>query len=195
MLSPLQYSFIDQFHILRHFSKIDEDYRIELINTSFTNEDINGQLALSGSKFYPGFVNNPMQLWEKIQCHEKFLYPDILAWKEKRFLVILFFNQEDYHEGVGEDSLISLDDLLPNEKTLLQKHDRNGILVNHVQIKRSNPSWQVNVVLGKETELFVRTIFPGIYAPPFPDPEGQKTTELIDSKRFWDQHAFIYEKA
>ncbi len=195
-MSSLQYSFIDQFHLLRHFSVIDEDYRKELIaNTSFTDENINGQLALSGSKFHSVFVNNPMQLWEKIQSHKKFLYPDILEWKEKRFVVILLYDQEEYHDGVGEDSLISINDLLPAEKALLQKQDRDGIIVNHITINRSTPSWQVNIVLGKEKEIFVRTIFPGIYAPPFPDPEGQKATELIESKRFWDQHAFVYMKA
>ena len=196
MLNSLQYSLIDQFHILRHFIQIDDDYRMELIlKTDYTDEDINGQLALSGSKFHPGFVNNPMHLWEKIQSHEKFLYPDILKWKKKRFSVILFFDQEDYPEGVGEDLLIRLDDLLPAEKAFLQKQDRDGILVNHVQINRSNPSWQLNIVLGKEDEIFFRTIFPGIYAPPFPDPEVQQATELMDSKRFWDQHALIDKKA
>ncbi|GBD86954.1 hypothetical protein BMS3Abin03_00879 [bacterium BMS3Abin03] len=84
-----------------------------------------------------------------------------------------------------------MDDLLPDEKALLQKQERDGFLVNKVQVTRTNPTWQVNVVLWKEPELIVKTIFPGIYAPPFPDPELQKKAELIDSMRFWDKYALI----
>ncbi len=192
MKKPLPCSFIDQFHILRHFSQIDEDYRKEIKDaTGFTDEVINRQLVLSGSKFHPDFVKNPVQLWKKIQSHEKFSYPDIREWKEQRFVIILFYNKEDYPDGVGKDSLLRLDDLLPDEKSLLQKQERDGFLVNLVQVTRKNPTWQVNVVLWKEPELIVKTIFPGIYAPPFPDPELQKKAELIDSMRFWDKYALI----
>ncbi len=96
MKKPLPYSFIDQFHILRHFSQIDEDYRKEIKDaTGFTDEVINRQLELSGSKFHPDFVENPIQLWKKIQSHEKFSYPDIREWKEQRFVIILFYKQDD----------------------------------------------------------------------------------------------------
>ncbi len=192
-MESLQYSYSDQFHILRHFSQIDEDYRIELkTNTGYTDEEISAQLALTGSKFHPVFVSNPIQLWKKIQSHKKFIVPDTRDWKEDRFIVTLFYEQADYTGGIGEDSLIRLDNLLPAERALLKKQDRDGLFVNHVQTTRTNPTWQVNVVLWKEPELLVRTIFPGIYAPPFPNAERQKETEMMESKGFWDQYALNY---
>ena len=188
---PTHYSVKTQFHILRHFNRIDADYRRELVEqTDFTDSDIRSQLAIVGSKFNPGFAKNPVQLWEKIQSHEQFFYPDIGDWKEKRFPVIVSYSLDDYPGGVGEDTLIRLGNLLPAEKTLLKKQDRDGILVNHLQTTKTNPTWQVNVILWREKELIVRTIFPGIYAPPFPDPQRQNEKELLESKRFWDQHAF-----
>ena len=82
MLNSLEYPYISQFHILRHFSKIDENYRTILkANTSFTDEDINIQLAIVGSNFHPGFSKNPIQLWKKVQEHEKFLLK-IFGWEQ-----------------------------------------------------------------------------------------------------------------
>lgn len=191
-LSSLKYPYISQFHILRHFSKIDENYRTILkVNTSFTDEDINKQLAIVGSNFHPGFSKNPIQLWEKIQGHEKFLYPETKEWDKNRFTVILFFKQKDYTDGIGEDALVSLDDLLPAEKNFSQEQDRDDITVKYVPVNRQNPTWQINIVLGNEPEPMVRTIFPGIYAPPLPDPVRLTKTEFIESKQFWDAHAFI----
>ena len=192
MLSSLEYPYISQFHSLRHLSQINEDYRKELkTNTSFTDEDINKQLAIVGSNFHPGFSKNPIQLWEMIQGHEKFLYPETREWNKNKFTLILFFKQEDYPDGVGEDSLVSLDDLPPAEKNFLQEQDRDGIIVKHVPVNRSNPTWQVNIVLWNDPDPLVRTIFPGIYAPPLPNPQRQTKTEFMESKRFWDAHAFI----
>ncbi len=191
MLNSLQFPFTAQFHILRHFGQVDKKYRMELkTNTSFTDEDINKQLAISGSKFYPEFAINPVQLWEKIQKHQDFIIIDDKIWKNGKAEIILFFKQEDYPQGIANDSLLRIDELLAEQKEQLQKEDRNGFLVNYIKLDKSNPTWQVNVILRKNTEIQLITIFPGIFAPAFHNPKQQGKAEWIESKRFWEQYAF-----
>ncbi|NOX86021.1 MAG: hypothetical protein GXO86_08675 [Chlorobi bacterium] len=191
---PMQISFTAQLHILRHFSEIDEEYRKELkASAGFSDEDMDKQLTIAGSKFHPEFAKNPLHLLEMVRCHEKFSYPDIREWKANRYVIKMHFSRKNYPHGVGRDALIRLDDLLAEEKALVKKQERDGMLVNQVKINRINPTWQVNVVLWKEPELSVRTIFPGIYAPPLPDPGKQTETGLMTSRHFWEQHAFITE--
>ena len=181
-----------QFHILRHFSRIDEDFRQELkTKTGFSDKEINAELALSGSKFYPAFVKNPLQLWDKILNHPKFSLPETNDWKQKRFVVVLLFDQSEYPEGIATDSLVSLDQLLPEERIHLQKKERGGYLVNQVRISRNNSTRQINVIFGDETQPILKTIFPGIYAPPFPDAVRQSDSEFTANTAFWEQHAFI----
>lgn len=171
---------------------VDENYRSILkANSNFTDEDINKQLAIVGSKFHPGFSKNPIQLWKKIQGHEKFLYSETGEWKKDKFTIVLFFGEKDSPDGIGEDSLVGVDELPTAEKNLLLEQDRDGIAVKHVPLSRKNPTWQINIVLWNKTNPVVRTIFPGIYAPPLPNPDRLTKTEFIESKQFWDAHAFI----
>jgi hypothetical protein len=47
------------------------------------------------------------------------------------------------------------------------------------------------VEVTAEKESYIATIFPGTYAPPFPDREDQSEEEFNENKRFWDSHAII----
>jgi hypothetical protein len=191
MLNSLQFPFSAQFHILRHFGQVDKKYRMELkTNTSFTDEDINKQLAISGSKFYPEFAINPIQLWEKIQKHQDFFIIDNKIWKNGKAEIILFFKQEDYPKGIANDSLLRIDELLAEQKEQLQKEERNGFLVNYIKLAKPKPSWQVNVILREDVKPQLITIFPGMFAPPFPDLKHQNKIEWIESNRFWEQYVF-----
>ena len=192
MRKTIKYSFNKQFHILRHFSKIDDDYRSELkTNTNFTEEEINNQLSISGSKFYHEFASNPIQLWNKIQSHEEFNFQYINLWKKNRAEILLFFNQDDYPNGIANNALVKVDDLPAEKKALLKQQDRDGFIVKHLSFDTPMPSWQLNIILINEKEPGVITIFPGIYAPPLPNPKLMQSAELEKSKLFWEQYAFV----
>ncbi len=192
MQKTIKYSFDKQFHILRHFSKIDAYYRSELkTNTNLTEEEINNELSISGSKFHHEFAANPKQLWEKIQSHEEFNFQYINLWEKNRAEVILFFNQDDYPNGIANNALVKVDDLPAEKKALIKQQDRDGFIVKHLNLDMPMPTWQLNIILINKKEPSVITIFPGIYAPPFPNPKIQQNAELEKSKLFWKQYAFI----
>jgi hypothetical protein len=181
-----------QFHILRHFTTIDEDFRKELkTKTGFSDKEIEDELALSGSKFFPDFVKNPQQLWDKILNHPTFFVPGTNDWKQERFAIVLLFDQNEYPNGIATDSLVRLDQLLPEERIHLQKKERGEYLVNQVRLSRNYPTRQINVIFGKDTQPFIKTVFPGIYAPPFPDADRQSDSDFTENESFWEHHAFI----
>ncbi len=192
MIPQLRYTITDQLHVLRHFSQVDDSYKKELIiKSGLSVNDLIKLMAIPGSKFYHLFAKNPVHLLEKIRNHGKFLFSDPKDWEGGRSVITLTFDKENYPEGIGTDSIIPLDQLQKTEIVFLNKQIRDGLLVNHVRINRLNRTWQVNVVLWVDQEPFIKTIFPGIYAPPFPDALYQKGNELKRSELFWDQHAFI----
>jgi hypothetical protein len=192
MTSLQQFSFQNQFHVLRHFSNVDDEYQIELLkNTNYSEQNITDQMAMSGSKFHPELAKNPGQLWENIQKHPDFVGPSDQDWVKNRFVVALTFQQLDFAEGIGNDSLIYLDDLKANEYITLLKKNRDGHLVNQIQVNNINPTWQLNVIFCSDPQPFVKTIFPGIYAPPFPDAVRQSDSEFTKNTSFWEQHAIV----
>jgi len=191
-MNDLIFSYTQQFHILRHFKKIDEGYRKVLKSlTDYTDEDINAQLAIVGSKFYSEFAQNPIQLLKKIKAHQNFKTQYIINNKGDRKVIKLFFKVEDYPEGIANDSLLLIDELSSENKKKLQIKDRNGFLINHIKLKIYKPSWHLNIVLSMEGKPMIITIFPGKEAPSFPNPKTQEASDLKESKHFWKKHAFI----
>jgi len=191
-MNDLIYSYSQQFHILRHFKKIDEGYRKVLKSlTDYSDEEINDQLAIVGSKFYPEFVQNPIQLMKKIKAHQNFKTQDIIKNKGDRNVINLLFSKEDYPKGIANDSLFLIDELPSENKKQVQIKERDGFLINHIKVKISKPSWQLNIVLAMNGKPTVITIFPGIEAPSFPNSKTQGISGFKESKCFWEQHAFI----
>lgn len=188
-----EFSTTAQYHILRHFDWIDEDYRkILKSKTEYKDEDINAQLMLSGSKFKQSFAENPLQLWNEVLNHPDFEFPDSNKIEGKTFVIRLSFGRDNYPNGIGTDSLVGLHQLLPEEKTSLIKKERSGFMVNHIHLKQKNTTWDLNLIFWKDINFFVKTIFPGIYAPPFPDAARQSNSEFTENESFWEQHAFVF---
>ena len=55
------------------------------------------------------------------------------------------------------------------------------------------PTWELNILIDNnpDNKYFIKTIFPGKYAPPFPNKEIQGKSEFIISFEFWDKHIFL----
>lgn len=192
MLQTVRYSFEDQLHVLRHFNEVGKEYRQMLKEANEISDfEIDSLLSVYGSKFYPDFINNPLELWESVLSHENIHSYVPLRWEGLRSVIILKFDNTKFPGGIGSDSLICLDHISEGERRSVYQDKRDGFLVNFVPLIRKTPSWQLNVVLWNDPEVFVKSIFPGIYAPPFPDIMNQQENEYLENKHFWEKHAFI----
>ena len=60
--------------------------------------------------------------------------------------------------------------------------------------KKQKLTWELNIVIYNnppDNKYFVKTIFPGKYAPSFPNKETQAKSEFTVSFKFWDKHVFL----
>ena len=177
-----------QFHLLRHFSEIDASYR-ERIKTamSLSDKDIDKQLSISGSKFFSDFAKNPLELWERILHHNDFNIHQIEQLKGKTEIKLLF-SEKEFPHGIANDSLLELDEIPADQIKMVERHKRDGFMVQQIRFDYHKPSWQLNIVLINSDQPYILTIFPGIYAPPLPHPERQNKEAYNKNKHFWNKH-------
>ena len=170
------------FYLLKHFNKIDSKSRSIFIDNLYKEEEIDSALAISGSKFNYQFCKNPFELIEKIQ----------------RFQPLHFFKQENGNEVyifviesnfIGVDNLIPLADLTLTEHSKIKYELRNGFEIGTFATKKMNPTKGCVLVLKSDSNEVV-TIFPGIYAPPFPISIVNKDLK-VKAEYFWANHLFL----
>ncbi len=188
ILLGLDFGWKAQFHILKHFVTIDETYRKLLLINGFSHDQIVQQLKTVGSVFDKSFSNNPQELLTTLINNKRF----ITSINETKFTKEIQFSIESiYDDGVGFDNLISLAELTSNQKNTLYKRQIGDELFFHIStpFKRTNI---VNMIVAKlEKGYSIITIFPGTYAPQFPNEKKQNKLEYKVSVDFWNKHAFI----
>ena len=178
-----------QFHVLKHFVSIEENYRKELVLTGvYTGADIDKRLVMTGSKFLPGFADTPPGVMKKIRSDRGFKMVSIRKDNDRMEVEILFPGSE-YPGGIGLDCLLSFDQVKNRRKMYRMENDHFPLWC----IKGSPvPTWTLNLVLFKTGgELHVSTCFPGKYAPPLPDKEEQSGELYRECVAFWENHVFI----
>lgn len=192
MSEHILYPVAVQFHILRHFESIDKSYRSLLKNNSpYTDEEIHGQLGLSGSKFYREFARNPQELLETIIEQKKNKSYLRIITQEERVIWIVRFPEKKYEKGIGNNGLIKIDSLSEEEKKGLYTGEREGKKVNLIRLNRRNPTWQLCVIISRDESPSILTVFPGDYAPALPDPEEMNGEEFEKSIAFWEKYALV----
>jgi hypothetical protein len=180
-----------QFHILRHFTDPGEEYLNSFLEKSgYSRQDVDEQLKLHGSKFHSHFASDPLQLWEIIK--ERVRYGQSRSWFTKNRKVFSFeFDKEEYPGGIGNEALIAVKDLDEKEKHLIRLEERDGFAVQTLSGTGLRPTWQFHLVVILSEEPFISTIFPGTYAPPFPDAKTQEKEEYLENELFWRSHVLI----
>jgi hypothetical protein len=180
-----------QIHILSHFSEIDDQYREQLLMLQAINsEEMDKLLALTGSKFHPDFAKNPLGLAEQIftglnNFKTEFISKDL----------IIFYPEEEYRNGIGTDSIIHLSELNEAEISNIRIKNRSEVEIKTIQ-RKLIPTWQLNIVFDNSgnQEMKINTIFPGKYAPPFPERKLQEDGDYERSLEFWNNHVFLMGK-
>lgn len=178
-----------EIHCLSHFSEIDSAYKHHLISVSgLSKEEIQKYLDTPGGKFNPSFSTNPRSLFKKLQ--ESIMNHEVQPYFRQNS-IRLFFHTDQFHEGIGYDSIIHIDLLPPDRVPEISFEPRKNFSVKCIRNYLPKPTWEVNIIVSNLDSTQIQTIFPGVFAPSLPDPGWQSDNELELSRKFWDTHVFI----
>jgi len=182
-----------QYHVLKHFKEVDEPYIDKLCKSEIcTREQMLERMKRPGSNFNPAWVSNPEDLVKGLFLKLKAIDPSVV-WKHNRCELEIVFNREEFPEGIGYDNLIPLDELSDTEKADIIELERDAIPLKTI-VRTPPPTWEVQLILGRDgEEIRTLTIFPGKYAPIFPDREIQSEEDYLNSKAFWETHVLMVE--
>lgn len=168
------------FYLLKHFNEIDFQIRNQFLDFGYSEMQINEQLQLIGSKFFPSFCQHPFEL-EKLIGQTKPL--EKIVQSNGRIASVYQFEQQ-----IGTDQVIEKE---YTEASEIIQLERNGITVEAVE-RKELPSTH-HLVVVKSTEGAWITAFPGKYAPAFPSP-WMTPKESDAAAAFWQNHLFIISK-
>ena len=171
------------FYILKHFESIDADSRDLFLKMGYSELEILKSIATIGSKFFNTFCSNPFQLSIIINNSNP-----VESFNQSNGNCIFIYSFQE-SDGIGNDNLINLNNLLPLELKNLKVEKRNNFKIKIVEKESFVKTNQLVVVAAKENNEII-TAFPGQYAPAFPI-HLSDTKSKIASERFWEEHAFI----
>lgn len=192
LIQNLVFDLDSQIHIIKHFSKLDDNYIAYLQNDNNVSfELIKEKLSLKGSIFNYSFASNPLQLIDKL------ITADVIELIEESFSnnieLRLKFSMTKYPMGVGSNNLVNLNTLNKKQISIIENKVFNGENIQFVRTKAQITNEIIFVTLKNKTKFNIITIYPGIYAPPFPLKDKQSAMFYNHCRNFWDEHVFLYE--
>jgi hypothetical protein len=167
------------FYLLKHFTEIDFIARNQFLEFGYSEEEINAQLQVIGSKFTASFCQHPFEL------------EGLLSQIEPREQIVQSNGRTAYvyqfEKKIGTDHIIEKEQIAPIEIIQL---DRNGSIIEAVEQKEL-PKTNHLVVVKSNQGAWI-TAFPGKYAPAFPSSWMTKE-EFTFATHFWHNHVFIVQ--
>lgn len=202
-----------EFHLLRHFSQVSEQYTQTLIGKEYayyegrkgelkkdiiTRAKIEEALQIKGSNFYLQIYDfkNPLELIDSIKTKTKTkLKKTEIFWiaqksREKSIYVL------KYPYSIGKIGVVKIDNLEKKEQKKIKKELRgkvagDNLYVNVVKGVKASVTNQLVVVLKKEKGIItVLTAYSGIVAPDFPKNDQEKE-EREYNRNWWKRHVFV----
>ncbi|OFY36358.1 MAG: hypothetical protein A2W91_02095 [Bacteroidetes bacterium GWF2_38_335] len=177
--NTISFSIERQFHILKHFYSIDNDYLVYLISKGFDKEAIFSAMKNPGSKFFHYFCSSPEKLFILIK-------ENISAgnFSNKYGPHVYSFSFPDFTPGLGIDNII---DITGSDEEL-------AIAVREPVKKINSPKFKITdtfhvILKNAENGHEIVTIFPGEYAPAIPLKEFQSASDYAESDDYWSHHA------
>lgn len=202
----------NEYHILRHYSHVSDEYVKGLIGQEYeyydpatqgfvssviTEKDIDLAYQTRGSKFYSGVrgIENPRELITLIKKELRVrIARGDMFWMCKPAYDFLTFSIE-YPEYVGDKDFVAVDSLSREQQArirMVPRSTREGIMFRVVSGVEKFPTHRFVVEIhhfpGKQFAYI--TGYPGEVGPPFPDP-SQSQEEYEYNKHYTDTHVFI----
>ncbi|MBI4599960.1 hypothetical protein HY732_03485 [Candidatus Uhrbacteria bacterium] len=202
----------NEYHILRHYSDMAEEYTNSLIGREYeyydhatrtlvssiiSMDDIPLAFQTKGSKFYGGIkgLENPREIitYVKNELRDR-IVRDGLFWICKPTHDFLIFSIT-HSEHVGGKDFVTVASLTQDQKRNIKtvpRSVREEIMFRTVSGVPKMPTnrfvVEINYFPGKEFAYM--TAYPGEVGPPFPD-IGQSEEEYEYNKRYTDAHVFL----
>ena len=185
-----EFSLERQFHCLRHFSFHELD-QLNFLQDNFPNyhsKEIREQLDMVGSKFVPAFARQPMDILNSLK-KDSFTNRDI---GDNKIVAQYTFSEQEFPNGIGNSALIPLNKLSDQQQATKYKVNRNNYEVWTCEVDELPITNLLTIIaLNQENTLQIVTLFPGDYAPAFPQGLGDQE----EKKRvFWEGHCLITKK-
>jgi len=184
---PISYNDRTLFHLLRHFSFVNENALQCLIKRGYSQLLIDQNLEIPGSKFHDFFATDIKSLMT--QCAT---IKETSSFRQNGYLHISYeFDTLNFPEGIGTIGIVSLDALkllTPNKPVL--KKNRGHLLLQATVSKLPITNLLTLVLKEQKTSNFLITAFPGPATLPLPSTKF--SIEFNETcKLFWEQQVFL----
>lgn len=167
------------FYLLKHFNEIDQKTFAQFLEFGYSEDQINGQLQLIGSKFLASFCQSPFELAKLIGQIEPL---EQIIQSNGRIASVYQFDME-----VGTEQIV---DRKTVDQNAIFRLDRNGVFIDAIHLETLPITNYLTVVRSNEGAWI--TAFPGNYAPAFPS-SWMSSEELNIATQFWQNHVFIVQ--
>ena len=184
---PISYNDRTLFHLLRHFSMVNENAIQCLIDRGYSKLLIDENLQIPGSKFHDFFATDIKSLM--LQCAT---IKETNSFMQNGYLHISYeFEPLKFPRGIGALGVISMEALksLTTSQPILKKN--RGHLLLHATVSKLPTTNLLTLVLKEQqSSNFLITAFPGPIALPLPSTKF--SAEFNETcKLFWEQQVFL----
>lgn len=188
-IEKIVFSSETEFHMLRHFEKLNKEQLAYFIAKGYDIKSIQQQLDLPGSKFLPTFAESVPTILRKIKKWEY----TIMESSKDRIVVEIKAPQTEIPEGVGALAVIPIDSLSESEFKAIYKKNNRGAKLLHLVVDQL-PATHVITLILKPNDGYLKliTVFPGEAGMPIPN--KKMDIELFNhSKKYWAEHVFLVQ--
>ena len=186
-IQSIKYTPQSQFHMLRHFESVDDITTQLLLNNGYTQNQIQQELSLPGSKFFSHFAKDINELLEKILKHPYQKSTGINC----NHIIESTLPIDEYPNGIGTKAVVSIDDISSSQQSQIFKEKNRNYSLAHLLVDSLPVTNQCTLILKPISEGFAFiTAFSGESAMPIPDYKMSKS-QFDACKAYWDGHVFL----
>ena len=176
-----------QFHMLRHFDSVDDATIQLLLNKGYTQNQIQQEFSLPGSKFFSHFANDIKELLEKILQHPYQKSTGING----NHIIESTLPIDEYPNGIGTKAVVSLAEISSAQKAQIFIEKNRNYALAHLLVDTFPFTNQCTLILKPISKGYAFiTAFSGESAMPIPEFKMSKS-QFEACKAFWDGHVFL----
>jgi len=189
-INSVQFNLQSEFHMLRHFESVDDNTMKQLLDNGYTQNQIQEELLLPGSKFFSHFANDIKELLEKVLQHPYQKSTGING----NHIIESEMPMTEYPNGIGNKAVVSLDEISKEQQAQIFYEKNRGFPLAHLLVDELPVTNQCTLILKPIPEGYAFiSAFSGESAMPIPD--FKMTSAQFDGcKAYWDRHVFLKKK-
>jgi len=173
--------------MLRHFESVDDALLQLLLNNGYTQNQIQQELSLPGSKFFSHFAKDIKELLEKVLKYQHTKSTGING----NHIIDISIPQNEYPNGIGTKGVVSINEIPSEQKTQIFYEKNRNFPLAHLLVDTLPVTNQCTLILKPIPEGYAFiTAFSGESAMPIPDYKMSKS-QFDACKAYWDGHVFL----